>query len=83
MTRSPTKDDLQELPCDIPKFTITLPVYLLLYFKKVKSSVIRQRGESQNGGNKKAKHGKLPCTCADQGIRNIHFSENVFAFLPY
>ena len=69
--------------CDIPKFTIILQVYLLLYFKKVKSSVIRQRGESQNGGNKKAKHAKLPRTCAYQGVRNIHLSENFFACLPY
>ena len=56
------------------------------------SSVIRQKGESQNGCFKKTKHAKFfkktpnisyplirTRTCAYQGVRNVHFSEN----LPY
>ena len=44
-------------------------------------SVIKQKGESQNSGNKKAKFTKfqkneylLPSECACQGIRNVWFS---------
>ena len=50
-----------------------------------------QKGESQNGGNKKAKHPKfsenkhfLPpdmhTYVAYQGIRNVRFSENLACF---
>ena len=46
---------------------------------------IRQKGESQNGGNKKAKHAKFfekrtflrIRTCAYQEERNVSFSENL------
>ena len=31
---------------------------LVLYYKTSGQSVIRQKGESQNGGNKKTKHAK-------------------------
>ena len=56
-------------------------------FQPQNSLVIRQKSESQNGGNMKAKHAKFSekqtCTCAYQGLRNIRFSENLvcFAFL--
>ena len=57
------------------------------------SSVIRKKGESCNGGNKKTKHAKFPekisnsypllrtRTCAHQGVRNVHFSENLACFV--
>ena len=59
------------------------------------SSVIRQKGECQNGGNKKAKRAKFSKknkhfyplirkrVCAYQRVRNVRFSENLacFAFL--
>ena len=60
------------------------------------SSVIRQKGESRNGGNKRAKHAKFSekrtfltswyahlRTCAYHGVRNVRFSENLacFAFM--
>ena len=55
------------------------------------TSVIRQKGECQNGGNKKAKHAKFsekrtftPCHLPRiRGVRNVRFSENLacFAFL--
>ena len=59
---------------------------------RANSSVIRQKGESQKGGNKKAKHVKFSekpyplirkRTCAYQGVRNVCFSKNLacFAFL--
>ena len=49
------------------------------------SSVIRKKGESCNGGNKKTKHEKTnnsypllrTRTCAHQGVRNVRFSENL------
>ena len=60
------------------------------------SLVIRQKSESQNGGNKKAKYAKFSekrtfftpwyahvRTCAYQGVRNARYLENLacFAFL--
>ena len=54
------------------------------------SSVIRQKGESQNEGSRNAKHAKFSekqtfrvRTCTYQGVRNVRFSENLacFAFL--
>ena len=58
------------------------------YYTEVKSSVIRQKGESQNGCFKKTKHAKfykkrifLTRTCAYQGARNIRFSENLACFI--
>ena len=60
------------------------------------SSVIREKGESQNGGNKKTNQAKfsycyplipLICTCAHQGVRYNRFSENltcfIFSLLPF
>ena len=52
------------------------------------SSVIWQKGESQNGGNKNTKHAKFPekrtffnpC-CAYQAVKNVHFSKNVVRFV--
>ena len=53
------------------------------------SSIIRQKGESQNGGNKKTKEIKFSekmkisypliriHTCAYQGVRNVSYSENL------
>ena len=53
------------------------------------SSVIRQKGESQNGCFKKTKHAKFSekqtfltpdmhtCTCDYQGVRIVRFSENL------
>ena len=69
-----------------------------------KTLVLKQKGESQNGGKKKANHVKFSekwtfltpwyahvhghahahtRTCAYQGVRNVHFLENLtwFAFL--
>ena len=60
-----------------------------------KSSLIRQKCESQHGGNKKTKHTKFSektnisylliytRTCVYQGVKNVRFSENLarFAFL--
>ena len=59
---------------------------------RANSSVIRQKGESQNGGKRKAKHVKFSekpyplirtRTCAYQGVRNVCFSKSLacFAFL--
>ena len=50
-----------------------------------KTSVIRQKGESQNGYFKKTKNTKVSenrifltfRTCAYQGVRNVRFSENL------
>ena len=56
-------------------------------------SVIRQKGESQNGCSKKTKHVKLSKrrtfltllirtrTCAYQGVRNVRFSEILACFV--
>ena len=55
------------------------------------SSVIRQKGESQNGCFKKTKHFKFSekrtfltpistCTCAYQEVRNVRFAENLKCF---
>ena len=49
-------------------------------------SVIREKDESQNGGNKKAKVAKFSekqTFLSFQGLRNVRFSENLvcFAFL--
>ena len=49
-------------------------------------SVIRQKGESQNGGNKKAKQAKFSekrTFLTPWGVRNVLFSKNLacFAFL--
>ena len=53
------------------------------------SSIIRQKGESQSGGNKKTKETKFSekmsisytlirtHTCAYQGVRNVSYSENL------
>ena len=58
-----------------------------------RSSIIRQKGESQNGGNKKTKHAKFSAktnisyplirtrTSAYQGVRNVCFSENLACFV--
>ena len=58
------------------------------------SSVIREKGESQNGCNKKTKHAKFPkkktnisyplirtCRCAYQGVMNVRFSKNLACFV--
>ena len=49
------------------------------------SSVIRQKGESQNGCLKKAKHAKISEKPTFQGVRNVYFSELLacFAFLKH
>ena len=49
------------------------------YYTEVKSSVIRQKGESQNGCFKKTKHATR--TLAYQGVRNVCFSENLACFV--
>ena len=61
-------------PCNLPLYQVVLSFFCLivfcfvlsprmsLFYKYVKSdisSVIRQKGESQNGGNKKTKHAKF------------------------
>ena len=56
-----------------------------------KSSVIRQKGESQNGCSKETKHANFSeknehfLTCAYQEVRHVRFSENLacFVFLKY
>ena len=47
------------------------------------SSVIRQKGQSQNGCFKKTKHAKFSekRTCAYQRVRNVHLSKNLACFL--
>ena len=51
------------------------------------SLVIRQKGESQNGCFKKTKHVKFSekrtfiFWCAYQGVRNVHFLENLACFV--
>ena len=50
------------------------------------SSVIRQKGESQNGYFKKLKHAKFSekqtfYTCEYQQLRNVCFSENLACFV--
>ena len=51
------------------------------------SSVIGQKGESQNGCFKKTKHVKFPekrtflTPCLYQGVRNVRFSENLTCFV--
>ena len=60
----------------------------------IKPSVIRQKGDNQNGCFKKTNHAKFSekrtflipwyahvCTCADQGVRNVRFSENLLCFV--
>ena len=65
----------------------------------LKTSVIRQKDESQNGCFRKTKHAKFPekqtfltpppllrtHTCAYQGVRNVRFSKNLpcFVFLKH
>ena len=60
-------------------------VFISFYIYYMMASVIRQKGESQNGGNKKAKYAKFSekRTCAYQGVRNVRFLETLacFAFL--
>ena len=59
---------------------------------KCNSSVIRQKGESQNGCFKNTKHAKFSekhisnplirtRTCAYQGVRNVRFLENLACFV--
>ena len=58
-------------------------------FSEYNSSVIRQRGESESGCFKKPKHAKFsekrtfftPVSCADQGVKNVCFSENLACFV--
>ena len=57
-------------------------------FKGYISSIIRQKGESQNECFKKTKHVKFSekrtftfLTCAYQGVRNIRFSQNLTCFI--
>ena len=57
------------------------------------SLVIRQKAESQNGGNKKTKHAKFSeetdifsplihtRKCVYQGVRNVRFSGNLAYFV--
>ena len=61
--------------------------------KKVISSVIWRKGESQSGGNKNTKHAKFSekrtffyplartRTCVYQGVKNVHFSGNLACFV--
>ena len=73
---------------DIPILPINISV--------AKSSVIRKKGESQNGCFKKTKHAKFFVkrvfitswyahihiyTCAYQGVRKVRFSENLACFV--
>ena len=60
---------------------------------KVNIIIITEKGESQNGGNKKTKHTKFSekanisypliraRTCEYQGVRNICFSESLACFV--
>ena len=59
----------------------------------INSSVIKPKGEFQNACFKKTKHAKFSekmhisyslirtRTCAYQGVRNVHFSENLVCFV--
>ena len=73
-----------------PKYAFTKPeISPSVLFKSGNSSVIRQKGESQNGCFKKIKHAKFSKkrtfltplirtgTCAYQGVRNVRSSENL------
>ena len=58
-------------------------VFLLLKLNRL--SLITQKGESQNGGNKKAKYAKFSekrtfLTCAYQWVRNVRCLENLVCF---
>ena len=54
-------------------------------------SIIREKGESKNGGSKKTKHAKFPvkqrfltpwyAMCAYRRVRNVHFSGNLACFV--
>ena len=58
------------------------PVKSKLAVKLDKSSVIRQKGESQDGGNKKTKQAKFSENRTFlKGVRNIRFSENLACFV--
>ena len=72
---------------DLSKGTFIFPTH---YYKAChpKSPVIWQKGESENGGNKNTKHAKFSKkrmifthTCAYQGVKIIHFSENLACFV--
>ena len=76
-------------------YTVNLPIMSASYMQK--SSVIRQKGQSQNGCFKKTKHVEFSekrtffyplirtGTCAYQGVKTVRFSENLtcFVFLKY
>ena len=55
---------------------VFLPRTPLSFFLKNLSSVMKQKGESQNGCFKKTKHVKAR-TCAYEGVRNVFFPENL------
>ena len=76
----------------IPLSIYVIPATAWVYFPMNTSSVVRQKGESQNGGNKKQttrnfpknKHFLPPDThISYQRVRNVRFSKNsaCFAFL--
>ena len=50
--------------------------------KKKNSKVIRQKGESQSGGNKKTKYAKFLTPHTYHGVRNVRFSAN-FAYFVF
>ena len=80
--------------CQIALLNMWLLVLIDLAYKL--SSVVRQKGESQNGCFKKIKHAKffekehflpldiatlLLASCAYQGVLNVRFSENLACFV--
>ena len=76
----------ERLPESYKKGFLNLQIFNLI------TSVIRQKGVSQNGGNKKRKHAKFSPknehflapdthTCVYQGLRNVRFSENLTCFV--
>ena len=60
-------------------------IIVFLLSKLNRLSLITQKGESQNGGNKKAKYAKFSekqtfLTCAYQWVRNVRCLENLVCF---
>ena len=54
---------------------------VVMSIKNMASSVIRQKGESQNRCFRKTKHATSVRTCAYQGVKNVRFSEYLACFV--
>ena len=69
------------------KYFITIFIILINAVRKINTSVIRQKGEAQNGCFKKRKQAKFSekehfwPLCCYQGVKNVRFSENLVCFV--